>query len=87
MMRKNFVLHDLSEEWIKETLIWSWKNYVCNSADVIWFYQLSFESNRELNESRHRHDSAVRERIATFKSDDMNVCSSFEHSETSTFIV
>jgi len=32
---KDFVLHDLSEEWIKETLIQSWKDYVCSSADVI----------------------------------------------------
>ncbi len=40
---KDFVLHDLSEEWIKETLIQSWKDYVCNSANVIQFYWLSSE--------------------------------------------
>ncbi len=75
------------KEWIKETLIQSWRDYVCSLADVIWFYQLSSESNQELNESRHKHDSAVCECIATFWSNDMNVCSSFEHSETLTFIV
>ncbi len=61
--------------------------YVCNSANVIQFYWLSSEFNRRLNESRHKRDLAICECIATFRSDDTNVCNSFEHSETSTFIV
>ena len=84
---KDFVLHDLFEEWIKETLIQSRKDYVCSLAHVIQFYQLSSEFNWEFNESKHKCDSAVRECIATFRSDNMNICNSFEHSETSTFIV
>ena len=84
---KDFVLHDLSEEWIKETLIQLWRNYVCSSADVIQFYWFSSEFNQKLNESRYKCDSAVRERITTFISDDINVCNSSEHSETSTFVV
>ncbi len=63
------------------------RNYVCSLANVIQFYWLSSEFNQRFNELRYKHDSAVRECIATFKSDDMNVCSSSEHSETSTFVV
>ena len=84
---KDFVLHDLSEKWIKETLIWSRRDYVCSSVDVIQFYQLSSEFNWEFDELKHKHDSAVHECIATFRSDDTNVCSSSEHSETSTFVI
>ncbi len=84
---KDFVLHDLSEEWIKETLIQSRRDYVCNSADVIQFYWLSSEFNWRFDESKHKCDSAVHECIVTFRSNDMNVCSSSEHSETSTFVV
>ncbi len=84
---KDFVLHDLSEEWIKETLIQSQRDYVCSSADVIQFYWFSSESNQKFDKSRHRCDSAVCKCIAMFRSDDMNVCNSFEHSETSTFVV
>ncbi len=106
---KDFVLHDLSEEWIKETLIQSQRNfdsitkklwfnhketliqsqrdYVCSSANMIQFYWLSSEFNWEFDKLRHKHDSAICERIAMFRSNDMNVCSSFEHSETSTFVV
>ena len=81
------LLHDLSQEWIKEALIQSWRDYVCSSADVIQFYWLSSQFNRKFDELKHKHDSAVCECIATFKSNDMNVCSLSEHSETSTFIV
>ncbi len=84
---KDFVLHDLSEEWIKETLIWSRKDHVCSSANVIQFYWLSFEFNWRLDELKHKHDSAIRECIATFRLDDTNVCNSSEYSETSTFVV
>ncbi len=63
------------------------RNYVCSSADVIQFYQLSSEFNWRLDKLKHRRDSAVCECIATFKLDDMNICSSSVHSETSTFIV
>ncbi len=87
MRKKKFVLHDLSEEWIKKTLIQSRRDYVCNSANMIQFSWFSSEFNQRFDESRHKCDSAVHECIAMFRSDDTNVCSSSKHSETSTFIV
>ncbi len=84
---KDFLLHDLSEEWIKETLIQSQRDYVCSSANMIQFYWLSSEFNWKLDELKHKCDSAVRECIATFRSDNTNVCNSSEHSETLTFVV